>query len=684
MVENKKVKTFMVIVVTLILIVLMIYPVVKDKINEYRKKDISLNQEESLGSREEIEEQKEREQEKNGELNPEEPLYAENGDEEAEQSELPKVYFGLESGSRQIKISLWQSETGICYLFLPGFAKGKELILEETGGCSICIGNSLMKQGDALKDIVPEEAYALTLSDKNGSVILQAPVIFMYSSDLPVLSMTTQSGGMTAIDEDKMNEEAGTILLLDEAGEEIYAGEAESIRGRGNSTWGLSKKPYQFKLCEKADLFGLGKSRSWNLIANGYDETRLRNRIALELAAELGMSFVPQGQMIDLYINETYYGNYYLTEKIKVEDERVAIRDMETVIDAAYSSEDIEKLERMQNEDGSRKWTSVAFENPDISGGYLFERELPDRFEGEVSGFVTSQGDQYALKSPAYASLKQVDYIANLMQEFQDAVEEPDGVHPTTGRHYSEYIDVASFIQKYLVEEISKNYDGGVTSSFFYKPDDSVSSRIFAGPVWDYDVAFGNCNLDEIASNPMGITKLSNHVYGTDVFARLYEKEDFYDQMTKMYQEKALPYLDYLLEEGIDKMVEETRQSAKMDSIRWENLENRYQYYENYDNDVRYLKYFIEQRRNFLNEVWLEGEIYHNVTFMVDDEAWQITCLRDGEMLGNEPIPSRYSSLFMGWTTESGVPYDRFKPVYEDMVFYSVWQELPVSDVVLN
>lgn len=69
------------------------------------------------------------------------------------------------------------------------------------------------------------------------------------------------------------------------------------------------------------------------------------------------------------------------------------------------------------------------------------------------------------------------------MQEFQDAVEEEDGVHPVTGRHYSECIDITSFVQKYLVEEISKNYDGGVTSSFFYKPQGNVSSKIFAGPV---------------------------------------------------------------------------------------------------------------------------------------------------------------------------------------------------------
>nr|WP_277935122.1 CotH kinase family protein [Parablautia muri] len=489
---------------------------------------------------------------------------------------------------------------------------------------------------------------------------------------------------MEYIDENKENEEAGEVVLFDEKGIKLYAGEAESIGGRGNSTWGLSKKPYQFKLCEKVDFFGFGESRSWNLIANGYDETRLRNEIAMELAKALGMDYVPEGQMIDLYVNDIYYGNYYLTEKIRVGSEMVDIRDMETVLDSIYSPEELERLERLETEDGDRKWVENGYDETDFSGGYLLERELPSRFEETISGFITNQGDCYALQSPAYASKEQVDYIADLMQEFQDAAAESSGMHPVTGKHYSEYIDVTSFVQKYLVEEISKNYDGGVTSSFFYKPQTAVSNKIFAGPVWDYDVAFGNCNLDEIASNPAGITKMNDHIYGTNLFALLYEKEDFYKGIQTLYEEKALPFLEKLLDTGIDEMVKESRASAEMDSIRWEELENRYQYYEEYDNSVRYLKWFISKRMDFLNEVWLEGVVYHNVSFMVDDEAWQIACVKDGETVENEPIPSRYSSVFMGWTTKAGVPFDRFKPVYEDMVFYARWQELDVEDVVLK
>lgn len=670
--ENRKFAMILALADIFLLVLLVGGSVLKGKIEEAGKREIYLEQEQSR----EEEQKTGQEGEKAG---------AESHGQENRKSahrELPEVLLTLEGEGEQLRISLWQSNEGNCYFFLPGFAKGKGLILDSAPGGSVSIENREIKEGDVLREISEEKVYELSVPGENETESLNAGLIFMYSSELPVLSLSTNSGSMELIEEDKGNEEAGGAVLYDQMGAKLYEGQAESIKGRGNSTWGLAKKPYQIRLCEDVDFFGFGKAKAWNLLANGYDETRLRNQIVLGLARELGMNYVPEGRMVDLYINDSYQGNYYLTEKVRVDEGGVAIRDMEKLTETVYSPEELEMLEPVQNKDGTRKWVETGLSGEDITGGYLLERELKSRFQTELSGFVTDQGDCYTLQSPLYASEEQVNYIADLMQEFQDAIEEKDGIHPLTGKHYSEYIDVDSFIQKYLVEEVSKNYDGGVTSSFFYKPQDSVSEKIFAGPVWDYDVAFGNCNLDKIASNPVGITRLNDHVYGTDMFVKLYEKEDFYDRTIKMYEEKALPYLDALLDGKIDEMAADSRNSAQMDSIRWEELENRYQYYEEYDNDIRYLKYFIKERQDFLNKVWLEGESYHNINFVVDGEIWQITCIRDGETPDTEPIPVRYSggSLFMGWFTEDGVPYDIYKPVYEDMTFYASWQELSASE----
>ena len=674
--ENRRKLTLIALAGALVLLVMTGYPIVKAKVREYRQKDISLESElpsESVRGTEEEKAQKENDL-----------SYGEKTSfSEGQGKEAPEIYLavsgdGIAKNGVEIKVPLWLSEDGTGYFFFPGFAKGKKLRLEQMKGKSLWIGEKEIQKGDFLSDIREEEAYPLSWVSEDGKESYQIPVFFMYSSKLPTMFLSTASGSMEDIDSDKTYCEEGRVTLCGEEGEILYSGGVSEIGGRGNSTWGLSKKPYQLKLADEADFFGYGATRSWNLLANGYDETRLRNQITLDLARALGMDCVPDGKMIDLYINDSYYGNYYLTEKIEIGEGSVSIRDMEEVLNEIYDKEELGRLEILENEEKTRRWAHVSLEESDLSGGYLIERELPSRYQQETSGFATAQGDCYAIKSPAYASFEQVEYIAGLMQEFQDAVEEEDGIHPVTGKSYSEYIDMDSFVQKYLVEEISKNFDGAVTSSYFYKPEDEVSTRICAGPVWDYDVAFGNCNLDEIASNPLGITKLNNHVLGTDIFAHLYEKEDFYEKTVEMYRDRALPYLEYLLKEGIDKLVLLSRQSAKLDSIRWESLENRYQYYENYDNDVRYLKYFIEKRVDFLNQVWILGEVYHNITFMVEDEPWQIVCVKDGETGGEEPVPYRHEtvSLFIGWVTKNGVPYDKYKPVYEDMVFYPIWQEL--------
>lgn len=606
--------------------------------------------------------------------------------EDAAESLHTEVLLSVKSPEQELLVSLWQGSDGTCYFFLPGFAREGQISLEGVGEetllgnrkGSIFLGDTEIQAGDILTDFVWDKTYEMRICEDEDAEGVTVPVVFMCSSDLPVLSLTTQSGSMSYIDEVKGNEESGSVLLLDESGNVLCAEEAESISGRGNSTWGLLKKPYQFKLKEDADLFGFGKAKSWSLLANGYDETNLRNQIAFELAEALGMPYVPEGKLVDLYVNREYYGCYYLCEEVQIGEGRVEIQDLEETANLVYRAEELDALTLNQSEDQSRKWAEIEYEESDLTGGYLFERELADRYAEEVSGFATAQGDFYALKSPKYASEEQVNYIADLMQEFLDALEQEDGRHPVTGRHYSEYIDVTSFVQKYLVEEIAKNYDGGVTSSFFYKPEDAVSTRIYAGPVWDYDVAFGNCNLDKIVSNPMGVTRLDDHICDTEIFLQLYEKEEFYSQVTALYEDKALPYLNSLLEGGIDELAEETRAASMMNHIRWEELSNRYQYYTDYDNDVRYLKYFIEKRREFLNEVWLEGAVYHRLEYQVDGEPYKVDYVKDGKTPAREPAAYKNNAVFAGWVIKgSGVPLDEYKPVYEDMVFEALWQEFP-------
>ena len=138
-----------------------------------------------------------------------------------------------------------------------------------------------------------------------------------------------------------------------------------------------------------------------------------------------------------------------------------------------------------------RKGMVLPNEPRDTTGGYLLERDVAEKFRLEISGFYTETlKDLYTVKQPAYASEAQVDYISGLVNGMERAVAAADGVDPQNGMQYTDYIDLRSFAQKYIIEELCKNNGAGATSSFFYKPQDAVSKKLFAGPVWDYDKAY--------------------------------------------------------------------------------------------------------------------------------------------------------------------------------------------------
>ncbi len=117
--------------------------------------------------------------------------------------------------------------------------------------------------------------------------------------------------------------------------------------------------------------------------------------------------------------------------------------------------------------------------------------ELSYRYTDSGSGFVTKGGQAVLLKTPEYASRAQVRYISSLVQRFENAIMADDGIDPESGKHFFEIADKDSLVGKYLIEEISKNLDANRTSYYLYKYNDYISEKLFFGPVWDYDNAYG-------------------------------------------------------------------------------------------------------------------------------------------------------------------------------------------------
>ncbi len=595
------------------------------------------------------------------------------------------VTLKLAVGGLTCEIDLWREEgDSFGYFFLPSVAAQSDCeisVLSWVTDGSVTIDGKRLKAGDVLRDISWDSAYPMQIYNLEEELVAEFSVIFSHMENTPALFIETESGSLDYLHENKDNEERGQAQIITAAGEMIYQGGLEQVSGRGNSTWGLHKKSYEFTLDNSTDLFGFGAGKSWNLLADGYDDTHFRNLLVFSMGEQAGLAYTPQGTIVSLYCNGEYQGNYTLCEKIKVSPERIAIRDMEEEVLAMYREEEIEKIKTLQartSEDGRLKWVETGYIPEDISGGYVIEREVPARFESEtLCGFRTAQGDCYTIASPRYATLEQVEYIAGLMQEMQDAAAALDGINPQTGRHYTDYIDMDSLVRKYLVEEITKNYDGGVTSSYFYKPADNQSTKLFAGPLWDYDVAFGNCDLDEFNSDPTGITMLHDHIAATGLFRDLYQKEDFQAAVKQCYQSVFRPILTQMLEVQIDELDATYGKSVDLCHIRWRSMHNRYRQYDNHADNVRYLKYFIEQRMTFLDEVWIQGETYHRISFYVDGLLWKRIHVKDGELPGPAPVPRHTGSLLLNFTADrlGGTDYNEYRPVYQDMDYYAKWRE---------
>ena len=128
---------------------------------------------------------------------------------------------------------------------------------------------------------------------------------------------------------------------------------------------------------------------------------------------------------IDLYINGDYMGSYLITEKSKSEKRESTLLDLEEATSKANDNADLETYEQKGTNDykaGTQKWVDIPNDPEDITGGYLFELELGERYKDETSGFVTTTGGQaVTMKCPECVSENQIKYISEFYQNMENA-----------------------------------------------------------------------------------------------------------------------------------------------------------------------------------------------------------------------------------------------------------------------
>lgn len=565
---------------------------------------------------------------------------------------------------------------------LSDFQKNGRLAETDTGNIYIDAAGykiALWQQGDNLYAFLPSACKDAGLEPEIPVEIDPASITQMYSENIPAVFIDTESGSAAQINADKNIKEPGQLSVLDADGHTGLTIPLEYIKCRGNTSYTeFEKKSYQIKLAESAPFLGMSAAKKWVFISNAADASLLRNALSRNLADHLGLAQSKEGVFVDLYLNGEYAGNYYVMEKIEIRRNRLNITNPEKTMELMNNNADLSAYETLWGE--TTKAAQIPKEPENVTGGYLIERTFDDRFLKEVettgSYFITQANECFVLRSPEYASENQLSYINYFVQCVENAILSPDGIDEESGKSYTDLLDIDSFVRKYLLEEVTSNYDGGVASSYFYKDIDTVSDKLYAGPIWDYDLTWGNspAYMGHLPTSPNRLSKLACHSDSSVWFPALYDKPDFYQKITACYQNEISDYLQTLAEQILPQLAEMTDASAAMDQVRWQQEYTANGADGTREEEISFLSDYILMRKAFLDKVWLEQVPVHQITLLIENIPYEVLYVLDGEPLPDFPEVSIDFVRLSGWRTEDGAAPDIGSSVYADMVFYAELQ----------
>ena len=314
-----------------------------------------------------------------------------------------------------------------------------------TSGASAYVEGQKQESGVSVQDFTQPVKYYV---DKNEYIVT------IKKSELPVVFIDTPGG--TAINSKTVWTADTKITIYNPDGSVDYTDDKLNIRGRGNSTWGYPKKPYALKLDKKASILGMPKHKRWVLLANWMDRTLLRNATAFEISRKTGLAWTPRGQFVEVVLNGRYIGNYFLCEQIKIDENRVNIKEM--------------------------KATDISGEA--VTGGYLMELDV---YFDEVNKFKSSVRNlPYMFKDPDEEVLQaeQLAYMQNYVNTFESVLYANNWLE---NRDYEDYIDIDSYIDMWFVFELAVNGEPNHPKSTYCYKD--RGGKMYAGPVWDFDWA---------------------------------------------------------------------------------------------------------------------------------------------------------------------------------------------------
>lgn len=328
-----------------------------------------------------------------------------------------------------------------------------------------------------------------------------------------------------------------------------------TIRGRGNSSFtGMPKPSYKIEFSKKQEMFGMPKDKDWALIANSADKTLLKNFITYKLAGWLGDEYTPRSTFVELYLNRQYQGVYLLTETVKVSKHRVNI--------------------------------------PKDEFSYLLEFSSTER-PGEVH-VITKRGNNFQVKFPKSPTDSALKVIQKRLIDWEFFLYHEIASGNTS---YESWVDLVDYLRYYWIQELSTNFDGAFRRSIFLTWERGKPFRL--GPVWDFDVAYGNWEVDSLRTP-------------TDWYVRTSEWNKQFMQIPSVSQEATTYWKNHepffrSLPDSIKKYASQISAAAQNEFRRWPVLENTENWtykeaYDSYDEAIDSLNSWITQRIDWISK----------------------------------------------------------------------------------
>lgn len=439
---------------------------------------------------------------------------------------------------------------------------------EVAEGMTVTVGGVSQVSGESEQDFSQPVTYTVS----NGTESRDYTVT-VTNSGLPVVVLTQSGGGSVSWAEAGINVRSKDSEWVETDKMAVYNANGSvdmeealcGIRLRGNSTQNFPKKPFAVKLASKSKVLGMPKHKRWVLLANWMDRTMLRNAVAFEVAHQTenaftdGLGWNPHGYSVEVIMDGRHVGNYFLCEQIKIDGDRVDIKDcIEDIIG-----------------DGNT--------NPTMADcGYLLE--FDDNYD-EVDKFHTGRGLPCMFKDEVS---KYSSDIYNQVKARIEAVES----NLEAGNYEAAYndLDINSVIDYFFVQELTFNDEYKHPKSVYMLIDGD--GKLTAGPVWDFDwQTFINYDKVQAMNSKYGGTyscrNTNEWLYGASSLLEWWQSWEYNRENDKPYmwypllfkdanfrakaQERWAVIYPQLLNvaEQIDKLADQNRVSDSYNSAMW-------------------------------------------------------------------------------------------------------------------